>query len=119
METNVDDPLIGTYQFVFNGLSSLFSEDDYLLKSPKRAPSENDLRTLSKSHESPVIWIEIDENDYAVIIDHAVVLRYDTYEKSFLSYVSAFSVFNISWLTVMRVCIFILHIREGIGIPKY
>ena len=99
METNSDNS-IGNYQFVINGLSSLFDE----------APTENELRTLSKCHELPVVFVEIDENDYAVIIDQTVVLRYDTYEKGFLSYVSAFSVFNMSWLTVMQVCSYNLHI---------
>ena len=108
METNSDNS-IGNYQFVINGLSSLFDEDGYLLKSPKAAPTENELRTLSKCHELPVVWVEIDENDYAVIIDQTVVLRYDTYAKSFLSYASAFSVFNMSWLTVMQVCSYNLH----------
>ena len=73
-------------------------------KSPNPAPDEKEIRTISKTYQSPVVWLEISENDYAVVIDQAIVLRYKNYEKSFLSYCAAFSVFNMSWLTVIQVC---------------
>ena len=88
--------------YVYQALCILFNEDLYLLQTERN--SEKDLLTMARAQESPVIWIKIDAENFAVIVDHNIILRYKTFESSLLAYVGSFSVFNISWYTIKKVC---------------
>ena len=47
---------------------------------------------MSKAHESPILLVKVDE-EYAVILEQSIVLRYKTLAKGFIAYATAFSTF--------------------------
>ena len=73
-----------------------------LIKIAKKALGDKDLIEIAAGKEAPVVWLKVDDN-YAIIIEQNIVLRYESFESSFLAYATSFSVFNISWLSIMKV----------------
>jgi hypothetical protein len=90
------------FYYVIEGLNVLLNVDSYLNTKTHEAMDDEDLCQFASGYEDPVLWVQVDD-EFAVILEHSIVLRYPTYEESFMVYVTSFSVFNISWSTIIQV----------------
>ena len=90
------------FYYVIEGLNVLLNVDSYFNTKTHEAMDDEDLCQFASGYEDPVLWVQVDD-EFAVILEHSIVLRYPTYEESFMVYVTSFSVFNVSWSSIIQV----------------
>ena len=90
------------FYYVIEGLNVLLDVDSYFNTTTHEAMDDEDLCQFASGYEDPVLWVQVDD-EFAVILEHSIVLRYPTYEESFMVYVTSFSVFNVSWSSIIQV----------------
>ena len=101
-DTVDENEQICDHEFVYESLCSIFNEPLYLIKITKKALGDKDLIAIAEGKETPILWLKC-YNSFAIIIEQKIVLRYESFKSSFLAYASSFSVFNISWLSIIKV----------------
>ena len=94
-----DANLLTDFEYAIEALCILFNEPRYLVHVSE-ASSDKDLKDLSLVQESPIILVKLDNENYGIVIQRKVVLRYKSLATSFAAYVASFAVFNLSWNSV-------------------